>query len=178
MSRIFTCFGCDRPFTSTGAIGNHTKHAKDCTQLMRFWGKVQRSGDCWLWLGYKQPDGYGQVNVDGKTLNSHKHVYELFNGKVPSGMEILHSCDVRHCVNPAHMSIGTHTDNMRDAMRKGRNTKGELTKRNKITETQAREILSLKGNARAAELARKHGVKPGAITAIWRGDLWRHIHEQ
>jgi len=142
-----------------------------------FWAKVDRTGDCWLWIARRQTDGYGQFRVGGKTLNSHKVAYELTYGAVPKGMEVMHSCHVRHCVNPGHLRLGTHAENIAEGVALGRHAYGERNRRNKITEQQAIEILALKGRAKPKELAPKYGVGTGEITAIWRGDLWKHIRE-
>lgn len=80
---------------------------------------------CWLWRGSIKPrNGYGHMHAHGKDYNAHRLAYELAKGPIPSGMEVMHSCDVPHCVNPAHLSIGTHLDNMRDAAAKGRTWRG------------------------------------------------------
>lgn len=89
----------------------------------RFWEKVARSDGCWEWLGPKTR-GYGTFHVlrDGvrRTVKAHRFAYELVKEQIPAGLEILHSCDNRGCVNPSHLSVGTRSDNMRDMVAKGR----------------------------------------------------------
>ena len=146
-----------------------------------FWQKVDKRGtdECWPWKGAKQRAGYGHFRTpEGKTITSSRFAWVLANGAIPDGMHALHRCDNRACVNPAHIFLGSHKQNMDDCKAKGRHTKGEETKRNKLTEAQAREVLLLKGRARAEALARDLSVNPGTIHAIWRGDTWRHINEQ
>ena len=75
---------------------------------------------CWLWIGGKNSKGYGTFNQDGKKLYAHRLMYEKHNGSIPKELQILHSCDVRHCVNPAHLSTGTPLENTIDMMNKGR----------------------------------------------------------
>jgi len=80
---------------------------------------------CWIWTGSRRgvavKNGhYGGFWKDGKSLLAHRASYEFFVGPIPEGMFVLHKCDVPLCVNPAHLWLGTQTDNMRDAIRKRR----------------------------------------------------------
>lgn len=90
----------------------------------RFAAKVRRTPDCWLWTGSATPCGYGQMWVgrrgDGGPLYAHRIAWQLSHGPVPEGLSVLHHCDTPACVRPDHLFLGTHTDNMRDASRKGR----------------------------------------------------------
>lgn len=89
----------------------------------RFWEKVDQSPEngCWLWVGAIDKNGYRQMRVTPNTLKAHRIAYELLVGPIPDGLILLHSCDSRRCVNPAHLSVGTYKDNYDDMMRKGRN---------------------------------------------------------
>lgn len=90
----------------------------------RFWLRVKKTEcGCWLWTGSKARCGYGTIGLgrrgDG-TAYAHRVSYELHVGPIPGGMLALHKCDVRTCVNPAHLFLGTKRDNTQDMMRKGR----------------------------------------------------------
>lgn len=80
---------------------------------------VTESG-CWVWCGYLMNNGYGGVRSGKNITYAHRLSYKLFKGDIPSGLHILHQCDVRACVNPAHLRAGTNQDNIRDSMVKGR----------------------------------------------------------
>ena len=93
--------------------------------MNRFWDKVDRSGECWLWTGARDARGYGRFQIETRRCAyAHRLVYEWTHGAVPAGLLVCHRCDVRHCVNPLHLFVGTHADNSQDMVRKGRSMKG------------------------------------------------------
>ena len=98
-----------------------------------FWAKVAifpnlgPDGECWEWKGALSKSGYGQTRINGAQIRAHRYAYAAFNGPIPEGLFVMHSCDNRKCVNPAHLSTGTHTDNMRDCAAKGRTKEQKKT---------------------------------------------------
>lgn len=77
----------------------------------RFWSKVNKTRECWIWTAYVSRSGYGQIGVEGKIVKAHRLAYTLLVGPIPAGMEIDHICHVRSCVNPAHLRLATHAEN-------------------------------------------------------------------
>ena len=89
--------------------------------MMRFWSKVKKTQDCWIWTASRTDRGYGSFGLDGKVRRAHRVAYELAVGPIPDGMSILHACDNPPCVNPAHLRVGTQVQNMADELVRGRN---------------------------------------------------------
>lgn len=119
------CSGCGRTFTNFGTFANHGKYATDCTPEMRFWGKVKKTETCWLYTGFLKWDGYGWLchrtgTAKGRYLTAHRYAWMLTHGEPPEGAHIMHTCDVPACCNPAHLRLGTHSENMADMAAKGR----------------------------------------------------------
>lgn len=79
----------------------------------RFWEKVDRSGECWLWTAAKDGHGYGQMTVDYRRVKAHRLAYELVIGPIPSGLPLDHLCRRPDCVNPAHLEPVAHAENVR-----------------------------------------------------------------
>lgn len=92
----------------------------------RFWKRVDKTTGCWLWLGQVKKDGlrYGLLKIKYKHAYAHRVAWELVNGSIPEGLEVLHHCDVPHCVRPTHLFLGTQEDNMHDMAAKGRARNG------------------------------------------------------
>lgn len=88
-----------------------------------FWAQVDRTGECWFWTGNKLQGsgGYGRLRFQGRQIKAHRLSLELELGyQIPSDRMVLHSCDQPACVNPAHLRLGGHLDNMRDRQERGR----------------------------------------------------------
>lgn len=138
---------------------------------------------CWLWLDALDQDGYGRLQLPGKrTVKAHRVAYELYVGPVPAGKIVCHHCDVRCCVNPAHLYAGDWTDNVQDCLRRGRYVAGgkpHLGERNgnaKLTEKQAREIRSRAAHGELlVALAAAFGLCISAIDRLVHRRSWRHL---
>lgn len=141
---------------------------------------------CWLWLGpvkeKKRGKDYGFFTVGryGKPGSvreyAHRMSYRFFKGEIPLGLHILHSCDNPRCVNPDHLSLGTHKENITDAKNKGRMVRGAMHYHAKLTEETVQEIRKLAAaGVDFDELARGYGVKtPNICNAVY-GKTWAHV---
>lgn len=177
------CGKCGLTFPSKGAYANTVKHQNCCTEEDRFWRNVMFSDGCWLWTGFLNHDGYGRLGPKKGVRSgarAHKFCWEMLHGPVPAGMSVMHKCDTRACVRPDHLQVGSHQENMKDMVAKGRNCVGEATKRNFLTEHQVREILAKTTGVwgEGYKFAREYGVGVGAIHGILRGDTWAHLPRQ
>jgi hypothetical protein len=130
---------------------------------------------CWLWGASVTTDGYGRVNMGRTQIGAHRASYERHKGAIPEGMFVCHTCDVPSCVNPEHLFLGTSTDNLRDASRKGRMRRGEGQPNSKLTTEQALAIFNDPRSGSA--IAQDYPVCKSVINYIKRGKIWRHIHE-
>lgn len=150
----------------------------------RFWPKVRVAGpdDCWEWTAHRYPTGYGDIS---DALTGRHHVYahraswEIAHGPIPDGMSVLHRCDNRGCVNPGHLFIGSQTDNVRDAISKGRHVppphlRGERNNKARLTDVQVSEIRERHAEGENFErLAEAFGVWPTSIERIVRYKIRR-----
>lgn len=149
----------------------------------RFWLKVDKSGEsgaCWLWTARPTTNGYGNIKSGGKRgkmLLAHRVSWELHNGPIPPELQVLHKCDVRPCVNPSHLFLGTNADNVRDKIMKGRapSNSGTSNPRAKLTEVQVIEIRALASVSSQRMLAEQFGIAPATVYNILHKHTWRNL---
>ncbi len=152
----------------------------------RFWNRVERdpNSGCWLWSAAADPNGYGRVKLGPRTaavMLVHRFSWVLANGPVPDGLHVLHRCDTPPCVNPYHLFLGTHLDNMRDMNTKGRGRQGPpLGGRNPNARLTEASVLEIRDKHRLLHLsypalAEIFGVNKETIARVIRRDLWTHI---
>lgn len=148
-------------------------------QEERFWSKVKKTKTCWLWRGIENSKEYWTMQFDQKSQKPHRISWLLHYGKIPGGLLVCHHCDVRTCVNPKHLFLGTYQDNANDMHKKGRgnNAVGEKHGRSKLTEKNVKEIRSLyeSGKYLQRELAEKYGVRDNYVSRILLREVWKHV---
>ncbi len=169
---------------------------------VKFWIKVDKSSGpdgCWLWKSWKNEKGYGRFRVNRKAFLAHRVSYTIVNGQIPHdgsyhGICVCHRCDNPLCVNPRHLFLGKHIDNMIDRETKGRGNhirgKGHFSKtraanvargdrhgRSKLTSDQVKEIRGLyaSGDFTHAKLGVRFGINKTVIGDIVRRQTWTHI---
>jgi len=132
---------------------------------------------CWLWLGPTDGHGYGAVWLpDAIHTSTHRLAYETFVGPIPHGLCVLHSCDTRLCMNPAHLFLGTKQDNSNDMIAKGRSVRGSDIHGSKLTVAAVTEIRGrLATGEKQDAIAKAFGVSSSHISEIGNGKTWKWI---
>lgn len=141
----------------------------------RFWTKVAISDvGCWEWRGGKNPEGYGNFSLDGRSVGAHVVAFMLTSGDVPDGMWVLHHCDNPSCVRPDHLYAGTHAENVADRDRRGRTLNGERHGATRLSDATVVEIRALYASGRWTQraLAETFGVSVAWVNALVHG-RWR-----
>ena len=140
----------------------------------RFWSKVdvREPDECWLWCAGCFASGYGQFCASSTPMRAHRVSWSItYNKEIPDGIRVLHKCDVRHCVNPNHLFLGTDLDNMRDMSAK------ERTHNTKLTGDKIKKIRHMysTGNYTQRGLGKIFGVACSRICDIVNHKTWRHV---
>jgi len=140
---------------------------------------VEGSG-CIEWDKAKNKAGYGVFRNGNVLTYAHRAAYEKAHGPIPKGMCICHKCDNPACVNPDHLFLGTHADNVRDKQSKGRHPLGESHSNHKLTSEQVSKIRFLheRGGTSIRGLAKKFSVSYSVAYRIINGTVWKHILNQ
>lgn len=150
----------------------------------RFTEKVDKGHDesgCWIWTGARTSSGYGSFSIDGKRQSAHRVAWEVQNGPIPDGMCVLHGCDVKRCVNPSHLHLGTNAQNGKEAQERGllqgKSIRGESHHRAKLTEAMVHEVrrLHAEGVGGCRTLARRFGVTKHTVQSIVLRETWKHV---
>lgn len=132
------------------------------------WQPDKKTG-CHVWLRSLTEKGYGRLYVNGKRLRAHRFAYERAKGPIPAGLFVLHDCDVKPCVNPEHLYVGTNDDNVRDRIERGSQLR-------KFTVSQVQKIrLDVEAGAQQKQLAIVHRVTISAINCIVKRKNYRWV---
>jgi HNH endonuclease len=145
----------------------------------RFWAKVDKRGadECWPWTASTSSTGYGVIReggrLDGSLRKAHRVSAHLAGMDISAGL-VLHSCDNRLCVNPAHLRVGTHKENAQNAMDRDRVSWGEHRPNTRLT---VRQVLAIRQRLALGEgqksVAAEYGLHPSTISRIATGSNWK-----
>lgn len=125
--------------------------------------------DCWEWTKGKDKDGYGQCHcaksaIENKVTRAHQLAFVAWKGSIPEGKIICHTCDNPSCCNPLHLYAGTHKDNVKDCVERGRHNNGSKPTVN------YEDILFWKGQLSSTRVASMYGISFSRVCQIWRGE--------
>lgn len=145
----------------------------------RFWAKVDRSGDgCWLWKasrsGGRKGGAYGQFTYtvapgQQRHVNSHVYAYELANGPVPEGMEVMHKCHEKRCCRPSHLEAGTHAQNVKDSAAEG-HYHVPRPRRQTVSDDDCRRMVAMRQSGMTFQsIADKFGVTKAYVSLLVKG---------
>ena len=147
----------------------------------RFWSKVKKTPNgCWEWTASLANYGYGQFYWKGKPERAHRLTFIEVNGEIPEGMYVLHKCDNPCCVNPNHLFLGTHQDNMDDMLKKSRNARGETNGQSKLKESEVSDIRAeyRDGGITQYDLAAYYKVDQSQISYVINNKTWKHLEKK
>lgn len=147
------------------------------TMTERFFKYVNKTDGCWLWTGKKHRQGYGEMWVKGKPMLTHRISWLIHHGFLPLTGMVLHHCDNPPCVNPEHLYLGDHRQNMDDMMTRDRSNPphlfGEANPGAKITADIVREIRRSKEPPRY--FVEKYGITRSNVWYIRTYKSWQHV---
>ncbi len=136
----------------------------------RFWSRVDIGSpqECWPWNASYFSNGYGRISINHKWVKANRVAWKLSFGEIPTGVGyhgicVLHKCDNRACVNPSHLFIGTHAENIADMCAKGRHAR-------KLSDADVQEIKNADGTH--SEIAKRFGIARSTVTHIRTGRIW------
>lgn len=169
--KIARIIGIDHSHLSKKLHKNYSGYKKSSRELPaneRFFLSVypEPNTGCWLWGGGPKNNArYGTISVSGKDIPAHRFSYQMHYGKIPTGMHVCHKCDVTFCVNPEHLFLGTHRDNMHDMSVKGRGGR-----HSSLTKQDIQQILELrKAGMSVTEISVKFGIHNSYASRLSRG---------
>lgn len=167
------CQDCYNAYRRAYRRGERAKRPSLSERLEKFSIPVAECG-CHIWLGQLSDGGYGRLRGRSKQL-AHRASFKLAKGPIPQGFVVCHTCDIRCCINPDHLFLGTLADNMQDMVRKGRKRTfcGEQNYSAKLTSEKVNLIRS--SDLTCTALAKHLSVSISQVARVRNGESWRHV---
>ena len=153
-------------------------HMLPSTSIDKFflWVNYSASNGCWEWTGSKDGGGYGMAFVDGVMVKSHRYSWEYYFGSIPSGLWVLHKCDNPACINPEHLFLGTNGDNMKDKVKKERQSRlfGDKNGRCVMTKDLVIELRQLYASGKFSyrDLVGRFNISQTQVARIIKKESW------
>jgi hypothetical protein len=146
----------------------------------RIFNRIQKAASgCWLYTGGISSSGYGIVSIKNRSVHVHRLAYSLKCGPIPEATCVLHRCDIRRCINPDHLFLGSLADNNRDCMDKGRTAdrRGEKNTGAKFTPKRVARVRRAYGTGRFSQrtVGEMFGISQQQVSSIVRGQAWPHL---
>ncbi len=172
-----SCYACQYLKTSARTNPN-CHHRLSVDERIESYIQRGRPDQCWVWLGPQLKSGYGTLVIGNRSRRAHRAVYERSIGPIPANLCVIHTCDNKLCVNPNHLRLGTHQDNMRDMFAKGRcrRPRGEQHHNAKLTVQKVREIRSRYRRGLGPRLSREYNLSLSTILGVARGGRWAWVN--
>jgi Autographiviridae endonuclease len=151
-----------------------TKHGLSLLERIELHYIPEPNSGCWLWCS-ESKSNYPTITINNVARRANRVMYELHKGSIPKNYEVLHSCDIKCCVNPDHLSVGTHLQNMQEASQRKRfnSRRGSANNLARLTETQ---VLAIRADPRGSNtLAKIYDVDRTLIWQIRTRKVWTHI---
>ena len=180
--RLCSIEGCNKPHKARGWCNKHYQrwcvgtpvlnHDRIAARLSLYSIPEPNSG-CWLWTANYDKGGYGRIKYKGRDIGAHRASWIIYRGSIPPGAFVCHKCDVPECINPDHLYLGNHRENMQDKCTRNRQARGEGNGQSKLTSEQ---VLQIKSDPRIHRIiAASYGIHRVTVSKIKRGKKWGHL---
>lgn len=160
-------------------MGQHQNRSGEQRTWDRFDAKVMLIpfSDCHYWTGAQASHGYGDFKINGRRQRAHRVAYERHHGPIAEGLVVRHRCDQPMCVNPAHLSLGTQADNMRDAAERNRMPSGDRHHNARLSDAEVEQVLALAASGeQTGAIATRFNVSRALVSTLRHGAANRSSH--
>lgn len=182
---FYVCHLCENELICVNPYHLVLRETKEDISKQRFFAKIHdfsKTNECWNWNSCKNKQGYGIFSFKSRNIKAHQFSWILHFGEYKKGLHVCHKCDNPSCVNPNHLFLGTHSQNMKDKVEKGNSPKGEKNVNSKLTKNDVEQIRKIywknfgtKNHVSMNSLAKKYNVNRTTISNILNNKTWKHV---